>query len=182
MPVIKAIASILSPMLEMSYVKRVRRNHGLEHATIHMLSRYNLTLSGRANASGFVVVGNASTEQVEKAAHEALTRLRNGQAKLALHPNCGTNLVTTGLLMTTIAALGFSGTNNRRMRDRFPIVMLAMMVAAFYSLPIGMAVQEHITTAGDPGDLEIVGVKRREISLPLREDKMVIHRVVTRRG
>lgn len=180
--IIKAIATLMRPILEFSYVKHVRRNHGLEHATIHMMSRHRVQLSGRADAGGFVVVGNATTEQVEKAAQDALLRLRNGHANLALHPNCGTNLITSGILTTTVAAFGFTGTNRRRAWERFPFVMIAMMVVALYSLPIGMEVQRHITTAGDPGDLEIVGVKRSEWNLPMRNKAVVVHRVITRRG
>lgn len=182
MRIIKWFAQLAQPALEVPAIKRIRRNHGLEHATIHLLNRQKLQLSGRADATGFVVIGNASTDQVEKAAHEALLRLRNGQANLALHPNCGTNLLTTGLLLTTVAALGFTGTNRRRAWGRFPFVMIAMMLTALYTQPIGMEVQRYITTSGEPGDLEIVGIKRREWRLPMRNRAIVVHRVATRRG
>ena len=180
MGIVSSIASILRPILEFSPVKRVRQNHAFEHATIHMLNRQNYILSGRASLGGFVIMGDAPTEKVEAAAAEALSRLKRGQKQLALHPNCGTNLVTAGVISTGIAAIGFMGTDRKRAWERFPLVLIFMMVATLYSTPIGMTVQEYITTDGDPGDLEIVRVKRGEMKLPFRSKPIVVHNISTR--
>lgn len=179
---IKQIAQVMRPLLEISLVKRVRRNHGYEHATIHVLNRKHYTLSGRASAGGFVVFGDVPTETVEQAAEEALKRLRNGQAHLALHPNCGTNLVTAGLITSLIGAFGFTGSRRKEAWERFPIVMLFMMIAALYSQPIGMLVQEHITTEGNVGDLELIGVTKSEMNIPFRNKPVTVHNVMTRKG
>jgi hypothetical protein len=179
---IKLLARLLSPVLENSVVLRVRRNHGLEHATIHMLNRQNYILSGRASLGGFVVIGDVPTDKVEAAAHEALKRLRQGQHKLAVHPNCGTNLVTAGLVTTSIAAVGFTNTNRKSSWERFPVVMVLMMMAALYAQPVGMVVQEYITTAGDPGDMEIITIKRSDMRIPFRKDAVAVHQIITRNG
>jgi hypothetical protein len=180
MAIIKSIAGLLSPALENEIIKRVRRNHGLEHATINLLNRQHYILSGQASTGGFIVIGEVPTDKLETAAHEALNRMRGGQAHLAIHPHCGTNLVTSGLLTTAIAALGFMGTNRKRAWERFPVVMLFMMFAAFYSQPIGMVVQEHITTSGELGELEIITIKRGEMKIPFRGKPVLVHHVVTR--
>jgi hypothetical protein len=177
---IESIAKVLSPVLESSFIKRVRRNHGLEHATIHMLNRQNYILSGRASAGGYIVIGDVPSEKIEAAAQDALARLKRGQAQLAVHPNCGTNLVTTGMLTTSIAALGFMGTNRRSAWERFPLVLLLMMGAALYSLPIGMSVQQHITTTGDMGEMEIIAVKKSEMRVPFQKKALVVHKIVTK--
>jgi len=179
---IKMLARLLSPLLENPFIKRVRRNHGLEHATIHMLNRQNYVLSGRASSGGFVVIGEVPTEKLESAAYDALNRLRKGQSQLAIHPNCGTNLVTAGMLTTSIAAVGFTNTNRKSAWERFPFVLVLMMLAALYSQPLGMVVQEYITTEGDPGDMEIVGIKRSEMRFPFRQQAIAVHHVMTRRG
>jgi hypothetical protein len=179
MQIIAALAGLLRPVLENPLVKRVRRNHALEHATIHMLNRQQYILSGIASAGGYTIYGEVPSEKVEQAAHEALKRLRSGQAQLALHPHCGTNLVTGGLLMTTIGALGFAGTKRSSLLDRFPIVLLFMMLASLYSLPLGMAVQQHITTESDPGDMQLITVRRSEMALPFRKP-ITVHVVLTR--
>ncbi|MEL6310351.1 MAG: DUF6391 domain-containing protein, partial [Chloroflexota bacterium] len=174
------IARVLRPVLELPLVKRVRQNHGLEHATIHMLNRQNYVLSGRASLGGFVIMGDVPTEKIEKAATDALSRLRKGQRQLAIHPNCGTNLVTAGLMSTSIAAVGFMGTDRRRAWERFPFVMVFMMLASLYATPVGMVVQEHITTDGNPGDMQIVRVKKGEMRLPFRSKPIVVHTITTK--
>jgi hypothetical protein len=177
---IEFIAKLISPLLENSYIKRIRRNHGLEHATIHMLNRQNFILSGRASSAGYIVMGDVPSDKLEAAAHDALARLKRGQTDLAIHPNCGTNLVTTGLMTTSIAAMGFMGTNRRSAWERFPLIMLVMMGAALYSLPVGMSVQKYITTTGEMGNLEIITIKKSETRLPFQKKPVVIHNIVTR--
>ncbi|MEL7433342.1 MAG: DUF6391 domain-containing protein, partial [Chloroflexota bacterium] len=144
------------------------------------LNRQNYVLSGRASLGGFVIMGDVPTEKIEKAATDALSRLRKGQRQLAIHPNCGTNLVTAGLMSTSIAAVGFMGTDRRRAWERFPFVMVFMMLASLYATPVGMVVQEHITTDGNPGDMQIVRVKKGEMRLPFRSKPIVVHTITTK--
>lgn len=182
MSTMQQIAKVLAPVLSVTPVRQMRRNHALEHATIHMLNRQRYVLSGRSSAGGFVIYGDVPTEKVGPAVEEALTRLRRGQRNLAVHPNCGTNLVTTGFLATVVGGLGFMGTNRRSAWERFPIVMAAVMMAVLYSMPLGMSLQRHITTDGDPGELELVSISRSEARLPLLNREIVTHHVITRRG
>lgn len=174
---IKAFARTAAPLLNNPLVLRLRRNHGLEHGTIHLLNRQRYTLSGISTLSGFVLVGDVPTEKVTKAAEEALRRFGRGEAGLAIHPNCGTNLMVTAGLMTAIGAAGFIGTTPRQAWERLSLVLFFMLLAAMFSLPLGLAVQQHITTTGDMGDLELLGISRREIRL--RKHKIVLHHVKT---
>lgn len=174
---IEALARLLRPLLNAPYALRVRRNHALEHATIHMLNRQRYRLSGISGGTGFLIYGDVPTDKLERASHDALLRLKRGEKQLAIHPNCGTNLVVTGLLMAGIGALGFVGTDRKSFSSRFPFVMLATMIASLYALPIGLSVQKHITTEGEMGDLGVVRVLRRELSVAGR--RIVVHEVVT---
>jgi hypothetical protein len=157
----------------------VRRNHGLEHATIHLLSRRNpnLSLVGRSDWNGFSLYGTVDTAEVERAAHEALHRLRQGEANLAVHPRCGTMLATTGILTSLAAFLAISldGTASRgRFRwSTIPAAVLAATAAAILAQPLGFLLQERYTTSGQPGQLEI-----KRIS-PKSNSNLVIHRVDT---
>lgn len=180
MALIEVLGFALNPIISLPPIKRIRQNHALEHATIHMLNRQHYVLSGRASLTGYVIMGDVPTEKVKKAAEEALSRLRDGQKKLAVHPNCGTNLVTAGMMFTSIAAVGFQGTDRKRAWERFPLVMLVMMLAALYSTPIGMLVQEHITTEADPEQLAIVQIKRSEWTIPFRDTPIILHRIGTK--
>jgi hypothetical protein len=121
------------------------------------------------------------TEAVEKAVAEALRRMRNGEHHLAVHPNCGTNLLTTGLLVSLVGLIGMAGSSRRDSFNRLPMVMLAMMFAVLYSQPLGMNLQRYFTTEGDPGDLDIVQVTRSRFTIPLI-GSLTVHRVSTRFG
>jgi hypothetical protein len=173
---IERFAGVVRPLLHLPVVRRTRRNHGLEHATIHILAARvrNLRMAGRSDAGGFVLLGDAPTPMIEAAVYDALRRMRAGEHHLAVHPNCGTNLVTTGLLTTSAAMLGFSGASRRAAWERLPMVMVAVMAAILFSQPLGASLQRHITTDGDPADLEIVGIERRAVG------SMIVHRVTTR--
>lgn len=176
------LAEYAEPVTRYPYILRVRRNHGLEHATIHILNRRGYKLSGRSSDSGFILLGDAPSEQVEKAVAEALSRMKAGEGKLAIHPNCGTNLVTTAFLATALAFLGFAGRGLRRSWERFPTMMTAMMAVLLLSMPLGMSLQKYFTTEGDLGDLELVRVTRDKKTLPFSSQRVTLHRVVTRQG
>jgi hypothetical protein len=178
---IKQIAGYARPVLEFPVIRQVRRNHGLEHATIHLLSRRvkGLSMAGRSSANGFILIGEASTEQIEAAARDALARMKRGEHNLAIHPNCGTNLVTAGVMTTLVAYLGTAGGSRRMNLDRTAGLMSLMMIAALVSQPLGMSLQRHFTTDGDPGDLEIVSITRGEFRLPFGAP-VTTHRIVTR--
>ncbi len=180
---IKELARSAQPILESPYVRRVRRNHGLEHATVHVLAQYvpNLSVAGRSDVDGFWLMGDLSTEQVQRAAEEALRRMRNGEHKLAIHPSCGTSLLTTGVMVGLAALMGSIGVRRGALQylSRLPSVILLSIVAIIFSRPLGLQLQEHFTTLGDPGNLQIVSITRRE-GRGLRGGKIVFHRVQTR--
>lgn len=177
------LAESAQPVLHMPYILRTRRNHGLEHATIHVLSSRvkPLSMAGRSDADGFSLFGDVETEQVERAVNDALTRMQNGEHTLAVHPNCGTGLVTTGL-MVSLAALAGSVGVRRGVQDylnRLPLVMVMAIGAVIVSQPLGLSLQQHFTTEGDPGDLRILNIKREEVRTPLSGRSLTVHRVTT---
>ncbi len=167
----------MTSALDLPLVRQIRRNHAFEHATIHVLSSRvrGLRMSGLSDANGFTLFGNVPTAQVERAAKDALARLKRGERQLAIHPNCGTNLVTTGAVTSTTALLTTRGIRGPQdVRDRFPLIMLGMIAAVVASQPLGTWMQRNVTTDGDPADMEILSVTRSTIG------KLVIHRVNTR--
>ncbi|MCA9902639.1 MAG: hypothetical protein KC547_02180 [Anaerolineae bacterium] len=178
---IEQLALVLQPLLNLPVLRRTRRNHGLEHATITVLSSRvrNLRMAGRSDAGGYVLIGDVPTESIEQAVHDALRRLQNGESKLAIHPNCGTNLVTTALLTSVAAMMGLTGTERRGWLGRLPVVMALVIVAGILSQPLGLSLQQYITTDGDPADLEIMNITRHQVNMPMSPKAMVVHRVNT---
>lgn len=179
---IEQFAESLHPVLELPLVRRTRRNHGLEHATIHLLSNRikDLKMAGRSDGSGFVLLGEAPTEMIESSVRDALRRMRGGEHHLAVHPNCGTNLVTTGMMTSLAALIGLAGANRRDVFNRLPTLMLLMVVALIFAQPLGLSLQKHITTDGDPADLEVISIKRSEMRTPFSANPITVHRVTTR--
>lgn len=148
-------------VLDAPFVSETRRNHALEHATIHILSaRFpGRAMAGHSNPTGFFLMGDLPVEEVRSAVSEALARLQGGESRLAIHPGCGTNYAVTGALAALLAIIGLTGTKNTRERlERFPLLMLFSMLAFVFGQPLGMALQKQVTTQADPDGLAIVDV------------------------
>lgn len=161
-----------------SMFSRIRRNHALEHATIHILSREfpKRNLIGRSDGSGFYIYGNISTSALHEAVDEALTRLRRGEHQLAFHPNCGTNLVTSAALAGSASFFALMGSKDEDWRDRLerlPMAVMATVIALIAAQPLGRLAQEKLTTIAEPGALEIIAIE------PIRRGGVTLHRVLT---
>ncbi|MDH7486484.1 MAG: DUF6391 domain-containing protein [Anaerolineae bacterium] len=137
-----------------SLIERVAQNHAVEHATIHLLAQHypSLRLAGRTTASGFLLYGQVATEVIVETVMEALERLRNGEHELAVHPNCGTNVVVGGVLAGLAAWLATGG-RRRSFWEQMPLALLAATAALLIAQPLGLLVQERVTTSPAVGDL-----------------------------
>jgi hypothetical protein len=172
------MAGLLDSLLNFEPISRIRRNHGLEHATLHLLAaRFpRMNMAGYSNTGGFWILGEVPAEAVESAAHEALRRMRAGEQNLAVHPNCGTNFVTGGALAGLAGALTMFGAGPR-LRDKFERLSFAAMfatLALILAQPLGNQLQRRFTTSGEPGNLEILGVESAV------KNGIPVHRVSTR--
>lgn len=165
-------------ILDFNPISRTRRNHGLEHATLHTLSKRHpgLAMGGMSTPVGFTIVGNVSTEEVAGAAIEALLKLRGGEAELAMHPNCGTNFAFSGLIAGLAAWMASIGADKafKSKLQRLPLMIIFSTMALIFTRPLGPMIQKKITTSGEPGDLELERVET-VIRAGLR-----MHRVITR--
>ena len=152
---------------------RMRRNHGLEHATIAVLLNRGVRppLGGYATAGGFFVLGTMSSEEVQTAADEALERMKEGERGLAVSPYCGTNLVVTSLLAGLFCGLLLKRPDKRL--QRLPLAAAGIIGAVFAARPLGDMVQRRYTTLADVESLQITVVKS------LRLGSFYIHRVQT---
>jgi hypothetical protein len=149
-------------ILETDPILTVRRNHGIEHATTHVLTARDpsVRLVGRADTTGFNIYGDITTEQLNAATHEALARLQNGESALAVHPRCGTTLLVVGLLsaLAAIIALG-----RKPSLKKIPDVILATTVAAFIAQPLGATLQARVTTSPDARGARITGIRKSQM-------------------
>lgn len=151
-------------------IRRTRQNHGLEHATIHMLGGRvrGVRISGISDPWGFTLFGNLTQPVVLRATSDALLRLQAGESNLAIHPNCGTNLFVKVVLASLAALLAQVG--KRDTLDQFVRTMLFVLPALVIGEPLGYRVQAYTTTP-NVADRWIVSVQRIAIG------PVVIHRV-----
>lgn len=160
-----------------SWVNHTRRNHALEHATLQILAKKfpGHRLAGYSDQRGFWIVGDAPLQILQDSIIEASARLKSGESQLAIHPNCGTNFATAGILAggsAWLAMLG-AGKKNRQKYDRLPLAILASTFALMIAQPLGLRLQKKVTTLAQLGSLEITAVRC------IRETSPAIHRIYT---
>ncbi len=164
-------------ILDLPFVLETRRNHALEHATLHVLaSKYpHQPMAGHSNPTGFFILGNVTTDDIQSAAAQALTRLRAGERDLAIHAGCGTNLATTALLAGTLAWLALRGAKSTLGRIlHLPFAIAFAAFGVLLSQPLGPMIQQRITTDAEMGNLQIVEVR------PSLRGRITAHRVITK--
>ncbi len=90
-------------------------------------------------------------------------------------PNCGTNLVTVAVLGTAATLIALAGSEREQYGkiSRIPLIALGLLIALVFGQPLGLKLQQYVTTLGDPGDLEIVRVRR------VNQGSLTVHRVET---
>lgn len=139
----------------------VRRNHGLEHATVTILlaRRGPTRLAGRATTDGFYIIGEVDEALLDQSAHDALARMKRGEAALAVSPLCGTNIAVTGALTAALVMFSLSRTADRPLRERYGNAFTVAMLGTVAAQPLGRLVQKYITTRGDVDRVEIVGIR-----------------------
>ena len=132
-------------------------------------------LAGHSDLGGFWIIGDLSVEELASAIQVARARLESGESKLAVHPNCGTNIATSGVLAGLAAAVVMFGVGKRARDnlDRLPLAILVATLALIVSQPLGLQLQEHVTTSAVLGRLRVVEI------IPRLQGKVKAHRVVT---
>ena len=160
-------------ILEIPLIAKIRRNHALEHAAIHVLTEHEPRrhLMGRTTDRGFYLFGEVGTNEVAAAVSEALDRLQRGEHSLAVHPRCGTNLATAGVLAGLSSFAVMSSGRSKSRLARLPQIILAATIAVIAAQPLGLALQKHVITLP-----EVEGVTIEEITRQ-RRGQLVVHHV-----
>jgi hypothetical protein len=156
-------------LLRLPVVHDTRRNHGLEHATIHVLAerRAPRALAGYSTPAGFLIVGDVRADELRAAADEALRRMRAGQKYLAVHPGCGTNYATSGFVAGALVLASASAGGRRQSRlDRLSNAAFAATVGMLLGQMLGRWLQANLTTSSEMGGLQVREV-RKVLSAPV---------------
>ncbi len=149
-------SSVLTDLL--AAVRSTRQNHAWEHATLHVLGGRGQIrqTSGLSDPSGFTLFGEMLVEDVDQAVADAQAAINEGRRGLAIHPDCGTNLVVQALLSVLVmqilgrAGRGFS-------MARFTAGLLSMTALSMAAKVLGPRLQT-VTTLADLRDREVTEV------------------------
>ena len=141
--------------------RRTRQNHALEHATFTIMAQMDPTFSGSARSSehGFIIFNDVDLGLLRRAIDEALRRLQAGEAELAIHPNCGTNLAVGITMVTLGTTLGLLSE-----KTRFRVASAAASSVAGWAAarPVGEYMQKHFTTLPDLQGVRVTDIARRK--------------------
>ncbi len=157
------------PILDLiPILSQVRRNHGLEHATLHVLSKKlpGISMAGISGIRGFLLLADLPTESVAESALEALQRLQQGETALAVHENCGTNLAASLFLAASTAWLAMTGTakDAKLKLHRLPFAVLLAVPTFFLSKPLGPWLQRTLTTSAIPETMALAQVSTLRVA------------------
>jgi hypothetical protein len=149
---------------------RTRQHHAIEHATLHVLTARHpgQHFTGYSDPLGFTIAGDLDETRLRRAVGDALLRLQAGEHSLALHPNCGTNLVTSAVLVALVASITGS---KRQPFERFVTTLIAVLPVILFAKTIGLYLQGY-TTSTEVGDRWVADIH------PIMIGGMRVHRVV----
>jgi hypothetical protein len=152
--------------------RRTRQHHAVEHATLHVLAaRFpRQSFAGYSDPLGFTIYGDLDETALRRAVGDALLRLQAGEARLAIHPNCGTNLATSTVMATLAAFVAMRGPR-RKPPDQLAAGMVFVLAALVASKPLGLRLQAY-TTDADVADRWVAEIR------PLRIAGVRAHRVL----
>jgi len=148
-------------MASRSLAQALRQHHGIEHATVTLLTQRvpGARVVAHSDLEGFTVFGDVETATLRAVVEEALTRLQRGESGLAVHPNCGTNLVAAGTL-AGLSALALAAGRNRPWWDRLPAAVAGATLAIIFAMPVGQWLQANITTSAEVAGLRVASITR----------------------
>lgn len=140
----------------------VRQVHALEHATVWVLDERqgirnapysttarppdNNSLGGLSTDEGFYLYGQVTTSDLQRAVPTALSRLKQGEWDLAVHPRCGTNL-SVGMMLTAGLAIGAHLLLPRTPIEQMIGLGIAAATATQLTPDLGTLAQRYLTTA-----------------------------------
>ncbi len=151
------LVTIPYQLVKIALNKDIRRNHALEHATIHVLEeRFGIGgLTGLANENGFIIQGNVAPEYLRDAALIALKRLQRGEYWLSVHNRCGTSIIAANFVSSLFFVFLLWQTGMFSLLN----VLVAIFAAQLIGPLAGRTVQKYITTSANVDRMQILRVE-----------------------
>lgn len=149
----------------------LKKNHGLEHATINVLEEHYgyRQLAGYADENGFYIIGAQDLTEVELAAREGQERLESGENELTIHDRCGTTLTAANLISAVIFIIILFWTGYFSIWS----MLLAMLIANFIGPTVGDILQNKVTTSAKVEDINIIGADYSPSNQPFQPGRKI---------
>lgn len=159
--------------MQPSALQRIRRNHAIEHATMHMLSRAGVAtrLAARSDWRGMTFYGDVDSATLRRAITDGFVALETGHRGLAVHPRCGSMVSVPFLLGLVTVWLAQSGQRRGASLSRALLTLAGIASATLLARPLGESVQAHVLTSADTADARLVTIR------PFRRGPLTSHRV-----
>ena len=128
------------------WVRATRQNHALEHVTLQLLAERGALSEGGgvSDPGGFTLTGDMNLPDTAMAATDALAALQAGESELAIHPQCGSNLLTQAMLCLFVALL-FFGPQRKRTFPGLVVALCGFLVAILGGRFLGPYLQLYTT-------------------------------------
>ena len=145
-----------------SIIRRTRQHHAIEHATLTILAERfpGRRMVGYSDPAGFTLLADIPEEAARRGVADAMLRLQAGEAHLAIHPNCGTNLLTTGVL---VAAMLGGAEPRKDGLSRFTRALILVLPVLVISPQLGLRLQRY-TTLADVSDRWLKDVQALDVA------------------
>jgi hypothetical protein len=118
---------------------------------------------GFSGPRGFTLFTDLTAEEVYPTVKDALRMLKRGHTALAVHPNCGTNLIAAAVLTTVVTALGLQSRKEKpgERLERLLQLVLVNALALLAARPLGTWLQSHVTVDTEVSGVEIASILTR---------------------
>lgn len=161
--------------MELSILQRVRRNHAIEHAAMHVLGRtlQGPKLAARSDWRGITFYGDVDTRVLENALEGGLLALNSGHRGLAMHPRCGSMISASMLLAMLAGWLVQLDLRRNRTPGRGMLSVAGVTGAMLLAQPLGYAMQKYVLTDPDASRAHLVSIRSSQRG-PLTRHRITI--------
>ena len=149
--------SVPKQIYQIAINPKLRKNHGLEHATINILEKefgYN-DLAGYAEENGFYIMGVRNPDFVEEAAKKGLDLLKNNNDDLVIHKRCGTSMTVANFISAIIFLFLLFSSGHFSILSMIIAIVIANLIGPY----LGQIVQKNFTTSSDVNEMEIINAQ-----------------------
>ena len=145
--------SVPKQIYQIAINSKLKKNHGLEHATINILEKeYGYTkLAGYAEENGFYIMGVNNTAYVEEAAKKGLELMKKGKNNLAIHKRCGTSMTVANFISAVIFLLLLFTSGYFSLLNMIIAILIANLIGPY----LGQLIQQKFTTTSQVKEMEI---------------------------